>query len=283
MEQGVMMKQDVLVIVGAGGMGQAVARRIGSGRQVVLADFNADTLEEASARLRGEGHQVATHVVDVSSRESVAALAKEAQALGPVTGVVHTAGLSPVQASIPAILAVDLLGVALVADEFGKVIASGGAGVFIASNSGHFYPGSITAEQVAALRTAPTDDLLSLSVAAEKNFDNSGVAYGFCKRANVLRIQGMSSVWGERGARINSVSPGIISTPMGQAELSGEHGARMRGMIAASATKRLGTPEDIAAAVDFLLSPAASFISGTDLLVDGGVTAAVMSRGGTPG
>ncbi|GAA4970888.1 NAD(P)-dependent dehydrogenase (short-subunit alcohol dehydrogenase family) [Nonomuraea thailandensis] len=188
----------------------------------------------------------------------------------------HTAGLSPVQAPVPAVLAVDLLGVALVLEEFGTVVADGGAGLVIASMAGHFHP-PFAAEDARQLATAPADELLSLPIAAASNFADSGHAYAFAKQANVLRVQAASSAWGERGARVNSISPGVIATPMTHAELSGENGAAMQAMIDASNARRLGTPADIAAAAEFLLSPAASFISGTDLLVDGGVTAAVRS------
>ena len=271
------MTQDVLVITGAGGMGLAVARRLGSGAQVLLADVDPARLDAAAARLGEDGYRVATRVVDVSSAESVAALARHADGLGPVTGLVHTAGLSPVQASVPAILAVDLLGVALVAEAFGAIVADGGAGVVIASMSGYFHQNTLTPREAAALRGAPAAELLALPIAAEKNFKEPGVAYSFAKFANRLRVQGASRAWGERGARINSVSPGVISTAMGRAELGGASGGRMRGMIENSAAKRPGTPEDIAAAVEFLLGPASRFVSGTDLLVDGGAVAGVLS------
>jgi len=270
------MTQDVLVITGAGGMGLAVARRLGSGKQVLLADIAPAGLDAAAARLGDDGYRVDTHVVDVSSPESVAALAKHAADLGPVTGLVHTAGLSPVQASVKAILAVDLLGVALVAEEFGAIMAPGGAGVVIASMSGYFHPDTVPPEQAAALRNAPSDELLALPVAAEGNFKEPGLAYSFAKWANRLRVQGASRAWGERGARINSVSPGVISTAMGRAELGGASGTRMRAMIENSNAKRPGTPEDIASAVEFLLGPNSSFVSGIDLLVDGGAVAAVL-------
>ncbi|WP_194903704.1 SDR family oxidoreductase [Catenulispora rubra] len=273
------MEREVLVVVGAGGMGQDVAQRIGSGLRVLLADVDASTLDAAAARLGDAGYSVTTSIVDVTSRESVSALARHAESLGPVTRLVHTAGLSPVQASVPAVLAVDLLGVALVTDEFGSVIASGGAGVIIASMSGYFHPDVLTPAEASALRSMPADDLLSLPVAAEANFKDAGMAYSFAKFANRLRVQGASRSWGERGARINSVSPGVISTAMGRAELDGPSGARMRAMVDGSAARSLGTPEDIAVAVDFLLSPAARFISGTDLLVDGGAVAAVLGAG----
>ena len=270
------MTQDVLVITGAGGMGLAVARRLGSGTQQLLADIDAASLGTIAARLSDDGYRVATQVVDVSSHESVAILAKHAADLGPVTGLVHTAGLSPVQASVKAILAVDLLGVALVAEEFGTVMAPGGAGVVISSMSSYFNPDTLSPEQAAALRNAPSAELLALPVAAEANFKEPGMAYSFAKYANRLRVQGASRTWGERGARINSVSPGVISTAMGRAELDGASGARMRAMIENSNAKRPGTPEDIASAVEFLLGPDSRFVSGIDLLVDGGAVAGVL-------
>ncbi|MEE2032007.1 SDR family oxidoreductase [Rhodococcus chondri] len=267
------MGTDVVVVIGVGGMGLAIARRVGSGRALVLADFDETTLDAAAETLRGEGHNVTARVVDVSDRGSVVSLADAAAALGRVTHVAHTAGLSPEQAPTEAILRVDLLGVAIVLDEFGRVVADGGAGVVIASMGGHMV--GFTADQESVLAATPTDDLLALSFLEPEALGNPGAAYALAKRANVLRVQAAAAAWGERGARINSISPGVISTPMGQQELSGESGQRMRGMIAMSATKRLGTPDDIASAAAFLLDPGSGFITGTDLLVDGGVVAAV--------
>lgn len=266
------MSQSVVVVTGAGGMGQAIARRLGPGAQLLIADFNAELLESVRAELEEDGYTVTATPTDVSSRESVAALARQVADLGPVQTVVHTAGLSPVQAPVPAILAVDLLGVALVLEEFGQVIAPGGSGVVIASMAAHRSSG-LSAEDAIQLATTPTDELLSLPVAAKDRFPHPGAAYGFSKEANLLRVRAASSSWGTRNARINSVSPGLIATPMGRPELAGEHGDVIRGMITASNAKRPGTAADIAEAVAFLVSPAASFISGADLLVDGGVTA----------
>lgn len=270
------MARDVVVVIGVGGMGQAIARRQGAGAQVVVADFNQELLESVTGQLRGEGYEVTPVVVDVSSRESVAALVEQAAGLGEVRSVVHTAGLSPVQASASAILAVDLLGVALVVEEFGKVIAAGGAGVVISSMSAHFWP-AFTGQDAVLLATAPADELLSLPIVTA--LADSATAYAFAKQANLLRVQAASSTWGARGARINTISPGVIATPMGQAELDSEHGAVMKAMIDGSNAGRVGTPADIAAAVDFLLGPAAGFISGADLLVDGGVVAASRTGG----
>ncbi|MEU9454882.1 SDR family oxidoreductase [Streptomyces sp. NPDC048277] len=273
------MSHNVVVVIGVGGMGLSIARRQGVGRKVLLADFNEELLNSAAATLRGEGYDIAVHPVDVSSRDSVTALADEAAALGSVVEVVHTAGLSPVQAPPAAVLAVDLLGVALVLEEFGRVVAPGGAGVVISSMAGHLAP-PLTAEQEQALAHTPADDLLKLPFTAPETVCQG--AYGLAKRANQLRVQAASVLWGESGARINSISPGVISTPMGQEELAGESGTAMRAMIGASAAKRLGTPADITEAAAFLLGPAATFITGTDLLVDGGVVAALRSGHARP-
>ena len=264
---------EVLVIVGMGGMGQAVLRRSGAGRKVLLADFDESLLETVVATAVGEGYDVVSQRVDVSSRNSVAALAATAAELGTVTGVVHTAGLSPVQAPVDAIWKVDLFGTAVVLDEFQKVIAPGGSGVFISSMSGYMVGSQIPADALASLAAVPTDDLLLVPFLAK--IDNSGYAYGIAKRANQVRVQTASLAWGARGARVNTISPGVISTPMGQQELAGESGAQIRAMIEGSGTKRVGTPGDIANAAAFLLGHDASFVTGVDLLVDGGAVAAV--------
>lgn len=273
------MNEQVVVIIGVGGMGLSIARRIGSGAHILAADYDKPALDAAVEQLTGDGHQVTAQTVDVSSRESVAALASTAADLGAVRSVVHTAGLSPVQAPVAAILAVDLLGVALVLEEFAKVVAPGGAGVVISSMSAYAQAGPASAD-ARLLAATPADELLALPICDVANFADSGVAYSFAKRANQLRVQAASTPWGTAGARINSISPGVIATPMGQAELAGEHGTRMRAMIEMSNAKRVGTPNDIAAAAEFLLGPGAGFISGVDLLVDGGVIAAATAMGG---
>jgi len=266
--------KDVLVVIGSGGMGLAIARRIGAGRVIVLADINKTGLKAAADALGSDGHQVLTREVDVTSRGSVAALAETAEAAGRVTAVVHTAGLSPKQASADRLLAVDLLGVALVLDEFGRVIAPGGAGVVIASMAGHMYP-ALDPQLQHQLASTPADDLLTLDACT--SITDSRLAYPFAKRANQIRVAAAAIRWGERGARINCISPGVISTAMGQLELSGESGALMQAMVDNAGLRRIGTPDDIAAATEFLLGPSASFITGTDLLVDGGVIAGIHS------
>ncbi len=268
--------RHVLVVIGVGGMGQAVARRLGSGKAVLIADVDPHALEAVGASLDSEGHQVATQVVDVSDATQVRRLAERADQLGPVHHLVHTAGLSPVQASTEAVIRVDLLGVALFVEEFVRVVAPGGAAVVIASMAGHIGP-PIAAEDVPQLANAPAGDLLDLDCVRHLASVDSGQAYAFAKRANRLRVQAASVAWGRMGARVNSISPGVISTPMGEAELSGPVGAAMRSMIESSGTMRIGTPDDIAGAVEFLLGPQASFVTGTDLLVDGGVVGGLVA------
>ena len=266
--------KEVLVVVGTGGMGLSTARRVGAGRVIMLADINQIGLEAAANALSADGHQVMTQHVDVTSRASVAAAADVAASSGRVTAVVHTAGLSPQQASADAVLAVDLLGVALTLDEFGRVIEPGGAGVVIASMAAHMYP-ALDPDVQRQLAETPTDELLSLDACSA--ITDSRQAYPFAKRANQIRVAAAASAWGLRGARINCISPGVISTAMGRLELSGESGGLMQAMVDNAGMRRIGTPDDIAAAAEFLLGPAAGFITGVDLLVDGGVMAAIQT------
>ncbi len=263
----------VIVVTGLGGMGLAVARRLGPGSRLLLADVDSATLGEAADALRAEGQQVVEQETDVSDERSVAALASAAMKMGRVDVLVHTAGLSPVQASVGAILRVDLLGTALVLDAFALAIAPGGAGVFVASMAGTMFPQDPDLER--RLATTPTAALLDLPELSEGAIANQGSAYGLAKRANQVRVRAASVQWGRRRARVNSISPGVISTSMGAAELEGASGEFMRSMVAGSGTGRIGTPDDIAAAAEFLTGPQSTFITGTDLLVDGGVVASL--------
>lgn len=270
------VSKNVVVLIGIGSMGQAIARRQAAGRMLLVADISSRTTESVAAGLREDGFDVTAASVDVTARDSVAELARRAADIGAVSQVIHTAGLSPVQADTAAILRVDLYGVAAVLEEFGAVMAPRGAGVVIASMAGHLL-GRLPAEQEQALATTPAEDLLALPFLSSGAVDDPGYAYSIAKRANIVRVAAESLRWGRRGARLNSVSPGVISTAMGRGELGGPHGAGMAAMIQLSGTGRLGTATDVAAAAAFLLSDDASFITGTDLLVDGGVVAAVGS------
>jgi NAD(P)-dependent dehydrogenase (short-subunit alcohol dehydrogenase family) len=268
------MTADVLVVIGAGAIGQAITRRTGVGKQILLADINADSLAATADLMETAGYNVRTQLVDLSSRESVRALAAAAAELGPVTGVVHTAGLSPAQAPVEAILKVDLVGVAVVLEEFGRVIASGGSGVVISSMAGHMIP-ALTPEQDVALARTPADELMELLLLHD--LPDTGAAYTISKRANALRVQAAAVEWGDRGARINSISPGIIFTPLAMDELNSAVGPRYRKMIEVSAAGRGGTPDEIGAAATYLMGSDGAFITGSDLLIDGGVIAAMRS------
>ncbi len=271
----------MLVVIGAGGMGQAIARRCGAGRVLLVADVDPGAVDAVGTALAAEGHHIVAHTVDVSDPGDVRRLAAAAAELGPVRFLVHTAGLSPAQAPAEAVVAVDLLGVALVLEEFGKVIAGNGAAVVIASMAGHLAP-PMSREDERALALAPVSGLSELECVRAVRSGDSGPAYAFAKRANLVRVAAASVAWGRRGARVNSISPGIIATPMGREELGGPAGDIMRSMTEGSGLQRIGTPGDIAAAAEFLLGPQASFVTGTDLLVDGGVVGSAKSGGSVP-
>jgi NAD(P)-dependent dehydrogenase (short-subunit alcohol dehydrogenase family) len=266
---------EVVVVTGIGGMGIACARRLGAGRALVIADFDGDKLARETETLAADGFAVTPIQVDVSDRTSVAGLASGAGALGTLRTVVHTAGLSPTQASTERILDVDLLGTDHVLDAFAGLVTDGTVAVCIASMAG--YLGGLEPALEVALATIDTDELLS-AIGPLDGVD-SGQAYCIAKRANHLRVERAAAVWGKRGGRVVSISPGIISTPMGRLELEEGHREQMQAQLDMSAVPRIGTAEDIAAAVEWLASPAASFVTGCDLRVDGGVTAAIHGLG----
>ncbi len=264
---------NVIVVIGAGSIGQAIARRVSSGKHVLLADLRQDNVDAAAKVLSDAGFEVSTAIVDVSSRTSVHALVDSATAIGATTGVIHAAGVSPTQASPATILKVDLYGTALVLEEFGNVIARGGAGVVIASQSGHRLA-ALTPEQNKALATTPADELLALPMLQPDRMTDSLHAYQISKRANSLRVMAEAVRWGKRGARVNTINPGIIFTPLAKDELTGPRGAGYRRMIELSAAGRGGTPDEVGAVGALLMGPDGAFITGSDFLMDGGVTAA---------
>lgn len=264
---------DVIVVIGPGSIGQAIARRVSAGKKVVLADVRIENAEAAAAVLSDAGFDVATTTVDVASRESVASLTRTATDFGNVTGLIHAAGVSPSQATPETILRVDLYGTALVLEEFGAVIARGGSGVVIASQSGHRLPG-LPVEQNEALATTPVDALLSLPMLQPDQVRDPLRAYQISKRGNVLRVMAEAVRWGRRGARLNAISPGIIMTPLANDELRGPRGAGYRRMLDISAAGRAGTPDEVGQVGALLMGPDGAFITGSDILMDGGVTAA---------
>ena len=266
------MNKKIIVVIGAGSIGQAIARRIGAGKHILLADLKQTNADNASVILSEAGFEVSTTIVDVSSRQSVLSMIKFAQGLGEIVGLIHAAGVSPSQASPETILKVDFYGTAIVLEEFGKVISQGGSGVVIASQSGHrLAPLSI--EQSKALATTPTEELLALPMLQLNNVRDSLHAYQLSKKGNSLRVMAEAVRWGKRGLRINTISPGIIITPLAKEELSGPLGEGYRKMINSCAVGRAGTPDEVANVAHLLMGQDGAFITGSDFLMDGGVTA----------
>ena len=265
--------KNVIVVIGAGSIGQAIARRVSSGKHILLADIKQENADAAAKTLSEAGFEVSTAVVDVSSRTSVEALVKEATNIGAVNGLIHAAGVSPSQASPEVILKVDLYGTALVLELFGEVMDEGGAGVVIASQSGHRLP-PLTVEQNHALGTTPVEELLQLPFLQAHEVRDSLHAYQLSKRGNSLRVMAEAVKWGKRGARVNTISPGIIITPLAKDELAGPRGDGYRRMINLSAVGRAGTPDEVGTVGALLMGRDGAFITGSDFLMDGGVTAA---------
>ena len=263
---------EVIVVIGAGLIGQAIARRVGSGKHTVLADLRRENADAAADIMRNAGFDVSTAAVDIASRQSIHALVETATQSGVVTGLIQAAGVSPSQASPQTILAVDLYGTAVVLEEFGNIMARGGAGVVIASQSGHRL-GALTAEQDAALATTPAEELLALPLLQPDQVQDSLHAYQLAKRGNALRVMAEAVRWARRGARINTISPGIIITPLAKDELNGPRGAGYRRMIERSPVGRAGTPDEVGNVAALLMGADGAFITGSDFLIDGGVTA----------
>ncbi|MFT4154775.1 SDR family oxidoreductase [Parafilimonas sp.] len=267
--------KHVIVITGIGGMGIACARRMGAGYKLLLCDFNEKQLSNASAELTNNGYNVTTVKLDVSDKESVNAVAKQAAMMGEIHAVIHTAGLSPTMADAERILNVNLIGTARMLEVFEAYISPGTVGIFISSSSGYL-SGSLTAEQEKKLAILSADELVEYVPSLELNDPND--AYPVSKKANRLQVAAASVKWGKKGGRVMSISPGVHSTPMGKQEQ--EAHSFMKYMIENTPAGRVGTAEDIAATVEFVVSPAGNFLSGSDILVDGGVVAFLQTSGG---
>ena len=262
--------KNVVVLMGTGSIGLAIARRVSVGKHLVLADYNEEAARAAALLLENAGFECSTFKADLGSKESILSLVDYATQKGSVTNVINAAGVSPSQAPVSKILQVDLYGTSVLLEEFGKVIASGGSGIVISSQSGHRLP-ALSLEENDALATTPCEELLQLPFIAA--ITDTLKAYQYSKRCNVLRVMMEATRWGKRGATVNSISPGIIITPLANDEL---HGPRREGylkMIEGAPAKRAGTPDEVGDLAEFLMSSRGRFISGTDILIDGGTTA----------
>lgn len=265
-----MLKKEVVVLIGAGSIGQAIVRRVGAGKHVVLADISQKHADSAAKILNNAGFETSTLTVNLAFRESILALVHHAQHHGEIVHLINAAGVSPSQASVEDILKVDLYGTAVLVEEFGKVIIDGGSGIMISSQSGHRL-GNIPEEQSLQLATTPTEELLSLPLITA--ITDTLKAYQYSKRCNVLRVMYEATTWGKRGATLNAISPGIIITPLANDELKGPRSEGYQKMLSNSPAGRAGTPDEVGELAEFLMSHRGRFITGSDYLIDGGTTA----------
>lgn len=266
------MKKEVIIWMGAGQIGLAIVRRIASGKKIIIGDKILANAQAAADTLNIVGFDAMALEADLSSRESVLLLIAEACKHGDIHYLVNSAGVSPSQASVETILKVDLYGTAILLEEVGKVIARGGSGVTISSQSGHRMP-ALTPEEDRLLAITPTEELLSLKMLQPQNIRDTLHAYQMAKRCNVKRVMAEAVKWGERGARINSLSPGIIVTPLAIDEFNGPRGDFYKNMFARCPAGRPGTADEVAHVAELLLDDKGAFITGSDFLVDGGATA----------
>jgi NAD(P)-dependent dehydrogenase (short-subunit alcohol dehydrogenase family) len=266
------MQKDVLILTGAGQIGMAIARRIGHGKKIVIGDKNIENAESVSKIMTEAGYDTEIFECDISSRESILNLISEAQKFGEIAYFINAAGVSPSQAPIEAILKVDLYGTAVLLEEVGKVIKENGVGVTISSQSGHRME-QLGAKVDEELATTPTEELLDLEVLQPENIKDTLHAYQLAKRCNEKRVMYEACRWGEKGARINSISPGIIVTPLALDEFNGPRGDFYKNMFAKAPAGRPGIADEVANVAELLMSDKGSFITGTDYLIDGGATA----------
>ena len=266
------MNKKVMILTGAGQIGMAIARRMGYGMKIVIGDKKLENAEAISKIMNEAGFDTVPTVTDISSRDSILEIIRLAQSFGEITMLVNAAGVSPSQASIEAILHVDLYGTAVLLEEVGKVIAEGGVGVTISSQSGHRMP-ALTPEEDRLLAMTPTEELLKLPMLQPENIADTLKAYQLAKRCNVKRVMYEAVKWGERKARINSISPGIIVTPLALDEFNGPRGEFYKNMYTKCPAGRPGTADEVANVAELLMSHAGDFITGADFLTDGGATA----------
>ena len=266
------MAKDVMLVTGAGQISMALARRVGFGKKIVLGDKNPKNSETVAKIMNDAGYDVEPFIMDLSSRESILAMIKKGQEFGEIKYLINGAGVSPSQAPIEAILKVDLYGTAVLLEEVGKVIAKGGAGVTISSQSGWRMP-QLTPEQDRQLAMTPTEELLKLEILQPENIRDTLHAYQLAKRCNEKRVMYECIRWGERGARLNDIAPGIIVTPLAIDEFNGPRGDFYKNMCAKCPAGRPGTADEMASIAELLMSDAGAFITGSTFLADGGATA----------
>jgi NAD(P)-dependent dehydrogenase (short-subunit alcohol dehydrogenase family) len=266
------MKKDVMIVTGAGQIGMAIARRTGFGKKIILGDRSLKNAEAISKIMNEAGYDVEAFQMDLSDRESILSLIGKALEYGPVKNLVNAAGVSPSQAPVETILKVDLYGTAVLLEEVGKVIAEGGSGVTISSQSGWRMP-QLTPEEDRQLATTPTEELLSLELLQPENIRDTLHAYQLAKRCNEKRVMYECIRWGERGARLNDIAPGIIVTPLAIDEFNGPRGDFYKNMFAKCPAGRPGTADEVANIAELLMSDAGAFITGSTFLADGGATA----------
>ena len=264
--------KNVMILTGAGQIGMAIARRMGYGMKIVIGEKKPENAKAISDIMNQAGFDTTAMEMDLSSRESIRAIIAEGQKYGPITMLVNAAGVSPSQAPIEAILKVDLYGTAVLLEEVGKVIAPGGVGVTISSQSGHRMP-ALTPREDEQLACTPTEELLKLDLLQPEHIRDTLHAYQLAKRCNEKRVMAESVKWGERGARVNSISPGIIVTPLALDEFNGPRGDFYKNMFAKCPAGRPGTADEVANVAELLMSPKGAFITGADFLIDGGATA----------
>lgn len=266
------MKKDVMILTGAGQIGMAIARRMGYGMKIVIGDKKPENAKAIAKIMNDAGFDVEAMEMDLSSRESIKNLITKAQEYGEIAMLVNAAGVSPSQAPIEAILKVDLYGTAVLLEEVGKVIREGGVGVTISSQSGHRMP-ALTPEEDEQLACTPTEELLKLDILQPENIKDTLHAYQMAKRCNEKRVMAESVKWGQKGARVNSISPGIIVTPLAIDEFNGPRGDFYKNMFAKCPAGRPGTADEVANVAELLMSDKGAFITGSDFLIDGGATA----------
>ena len=267
-----MSKKEVMILTGAGQIGMAIARRMGYGKKIVIGDRNINNGQKISEILTNAGFDAEYVKIDISSRESILKLISKSKEYGDIKMLVNAAGVSPSQASIEDILKVDLYGTAVLLEEVGKVIAPGGVGVTISSQSGHRMQ-QLTAVEDEQLAITPTEELLNLSILKPENIKDTLHAYQMAKRCNEKRVMAEAVKWGEKGARINSISPGIVVTPLAIDEFNGPRGEFYKNMFAKCPAGRPGTADEVANVAELLMSDKGAFITGSDFLIDGGATA----------